>query len=1068
MPRKQPSIAKLSLPVLGGIQPRERLFRILDGQRSRSLVWIHGPPGSGKTSLAVSYIGARALSAAWYRIDVTDADAAGFFHFLGELGRLHWRVALPPLTPEHMLDLTSFARLQFRELFKSMPRGSLLVFDEYQEIPVDSRFHAAMRAACDEIPPELTVLVISRTKPHTEFLRMIVNGNAVAMDGETLKLTADEARELAVARGVKDQTTITSLHETSGGWPAGMALLLSSRIHGATPDLQSRRPTGDRELLFGYFAREVVAGLPSPVRDLLIRTSVASVFTADMARRISGNPNAHEVLEWLHQEQLFITRNEDAEAGYRYHALFREFLLTEARGSLTQGQYIRLLKETASALEETGWAEEAVMLYQEAHELSKSIRLIMEQAPRLLEQGRWQTVLLWIEGIPLELQTQVPWLAFWSGVAQLARNPSEARGALVEAFSTFNAHGDIMGQILSCAAIADSFFIDWSEFTGLDPWIDQLEILLESGFVFPDLETELKVLTSTLNATSYRKHESNLAMRCASRLSVLVSQTKDCNKEAGALVALAGYWVWAHQFVQLRHLKPRMVRRINDHAVTALNRFWLHFGIFLIEWYGNGELERAVDALDAGITNANRSGLSFFISGAQLLQLSVLAPEAPLEKVEALIDDIESVVGLQRPLDAARIEFAKAFLRLRRGDPAGALPHAQRALALAQTTGVRHVVFFVRLLTSRILIDLGHLDSVADELNAAKGALAPCLPTFREFDSDLIMACTCLRAGDIPSALDHAGKALRTAREISALNAILWVPHQIAPVLALALTHGIEVSQAALLVRTHRLTPLSPDVESWPWPIRIYSLGRFSVVTCKGPIQFNGKAQRMPLQLLKVIIALGGRDIAISRLCECLWPEVDGDFAERNFSITLHRLRKLLAVDEAILVSERKASVNDRLCWVDTWAFERNSTLILEQLEKNEWRGTDKELEERRDDILKVYGGDFLDREADEPWMFTMRKKLRSRLQRLVKSIAAKQETSRNLAGAIQTYQRGLERHPAEESFYRGIMAAYQTLGERSAVITAYQLCRDALIKHLGVTPSEETEALYRRAMREP
>lgn len=1068
MPRKQPAIAKLSVPKLRGIYPRLRLFEILDKSRSSPIIWIHGPPGAGKTTLAASYIEARALSAGWYRFDPTDADPAGFFYFLGQLGKSQWRVSLPNLTPEHLLDLSAFARRQFRALFSRMPSGSLLVFDEYQEIPVDSAFHAAMRAAWEEIPTGLTVLVISRSKPHPEFLRMIVNGNAVVIDGETLTLTGEEAYGLACARGLQEHDAIMLLHQTAGGWPAGMTLLLSGTAHGAKLSLQSGRENGDRTMLFGYFAQEVVSDLPSSVRDVLIQTSAAPEFTADMARRISRNPEVGKILEWLYSEQLFLTRSADADPSYRYHALFREFLLSQAKESLSRNQYLHLLTESASAMEDAGRSDEAIQLYQEAEDWGNAVRLITKQAPQLLDQGRWQTLLQWIEAIPMGLQTQSTWLRFWLGAAQLARNPMEAREILVQVFHSFEEKKDMLGQVLTCATIADSFFIDWNDFSELDPWIARLETMLDDKFSFPDPAIELKVLTSTLLAASYRKHGSALAMRSAAKLLLLISQTEDCNKEAGGLVALVGYFVWAHDFERLRQLKSRMLRRIDNHDVTALNKFLLQFGIFMVEWYGNGELDRAVGALDTAIQNASNGGLSFFIPGAKLLQLSILAPQAPLAQVQGLIDELESVISKQRPLDFARLEFAKAFYRLRSGDPSGALTYARSALSLAEMTGVRHVVFFIRLLTSRILIDLDRWDDVPDELSEGWKALDPCLPTFREFDTDLIMAYARLRAGDTDAALKLAGKALRTAREISARNTIIWVPHQITPVLELALNYGVEVDQVAILVRTHRLVAPSPDIENWPWPVRVYCLGRFSVVTAQSTIEFDGKAQKMPLQLLKAIIALGGRDVAISRIGECLWPEVEGDSAEQNFSITLHRLRKLLGSHQSIVVSERKVSLDDRFCWVDAWAFERNAAFVLRRLEDGGRPGADKELEKRGESVFKWYGGEFLEREADEPWMFSMRTRLRGKLQRVVTAIANNLENSRELGKAILMYQRGLERDPADESFYRGIMGAHQLLGERSEVVRTYQLCREALTKRFGVAPSPETEALYRLAMREP
>ena len=84
-------------------------------------------------------------------------------------------------------------------------------------------------------------------------------------------------------------------------------------------------------------------------------------------------------------------------------------------------------------------------------------------------------------------------------------------------------------------------------------------------------------------------------------------------------------------------------------------------------------------------------------------------------------------------------------------------------------------------------------------------------------------------------------------------------------------------------------------------PIRIFTLGRFSIAIDEHAVRASGKAKHRPLGLLKALIALGGRDVAFSRLCECLWPDSEGDLGARNLSITVHRLRSLL--DDAALRS---------------------------------------------------------------------------------------------------------------------------------------------------------------------
>src|SRR4029450_8246346 len=150
-------------------------------------------------------------------------------------------------------------------------------------------------------------------------------------------------------------------------------------------------------------------------------------------------------------------------------------------------------------------------------------------------------------------------------------------------------------------------------------------------------------------------------------------------------------------------------------------------------------------------------------------------------------------------------------------------------------------------------------------------------------------------------------------------------PTTMAGVCARALEAGIEPDYVRGLVQKRGLVPESPpvEVEAWPWPLKILTLGRFEVLRNDEPVRFARKVQRKPLALLKALIAFGGRGVREELVMDALWPDAEGDAARVALASALHRLRGLLAREQAILRQEGRLSLDSRLCWVDVWAVDR-------------------------------------------------------------------------------------------------------------------------------------------------
>lgn len=247
-------------------------------------------------------------------------------------------------------------------------------------------------------------------------------------------------------------------------------------------------------------------------------------------------------------------------------------------------------------------------------------------------------------------------------------------------------------------------------------------------------------------------------------------------------------------------------------------------------------------------------------------------------------------------------------------------------------------------------------------------------------------------------------------------------------------------------------------------PIRIHTFGRFNISLDGHPICSNGKAQQRPLALLKALAAKGGHDVCCGQLWECLWPDSDGDLGARNLTITLHRLRQLLGHNATVLCHDGKLSLNERLCWLDVWQFERlvNDGLHLAVPERT------RDWETSLRAALDLYSGHFLGLEAEESWMLAPRARWKIKFERAVNALYSYLEIEDRMDDAEDLCLQALELDPLNELSYRRLMGCYLKRGEISAVARIYGNCRDALAKGLSARPSEETDRLYRLAVGVP
>jgi len=1047
MPAQRPQLAKLTRPHLARAVARERLFARLDEERQRAhVICVVGPPGAGKTTLVASWLDAAGIKGIWYQVDAGDADLPTFFHYLGQAAVAFTRKRqqpLPALTPEYLHDVPGFARRFFRELFARLPKGSTLVLDNYQEVDAEQAFHQVVADAVGEVPLDMTLIAVSRRDPPDCYARLIANENVAMVHWEALKLTLDEAQAIGRRRGNLDVEQIRAVHARSDGWAAGFTLMLERQRHGESPSAGSA-PDSMRDV-FNYFAGQLFDRAEVDAQRLLLELSFLPRMSASAVRQLTGGDAALQVLDDLYRRHLFTDRRMTGEPVYQFHALLQAFLQHRALRVLSLPQQVALFLRAGQAAEQAGQAEEALPLYLRAGALDRAQLLILREAPRLIGQGRWRVVVDWIEALP-EVQVHSDrWLMHWLGTAWLGVDPPKARALLEQCHELAKRATDTLCRMQAAAGIIQTYMLEYARYRPIDPWIDVLLEQLDSRPDFPNVDAELRVQAALLIALTYRRPDHPHVESCAERVFHLVQGEAELNLRVLATAYLVVYGGIAGPFDIALRTRPLLERLLQQPGVTALTRGWGWFIVCLIHVLACDE-----QACGAEVTRIEaigvEEGLPAVVGLAAVLGCTQALGMGDAAAAEEWIRRLDQVTVPGHLYDMGSLASLKAHLALLRGDVAGAREPAAQAVAIFEEAGTHFHRFFTHVDKAWTL-----MDRPAEAEKEIAEALRLALETktqWCETEVRLTHAFLLLRQGDRAAAM----QSLRRAFEVQRLTECRWPFRFLRPratwVCTEALAADIEVDYVRDLVRRIRVDAPSIEVENWPWPIKVFTLGQFRLLIDDQPLSFSHKVPRKPIALLKAIVAMGVREVRAEKLMDALWPQESGDAAHEAFGQALLRLRRLLGTARAVHMAEGRVSLEESLVWTDVRAFEACAA-----------NGAADEAAHR---ALALYRGEFLADETDHPWTASLRERLRGKFLHMVSRAGMQLESAQQWDEALALYLRGLDADSLSESFYQGLMRCYAARGMHAEALSIYRRLRQQLSIVLGMQPSATSEALAR------
>ena len=672
--------SKLSVPPpRPGFVSRAGLIEKARGSGCR-VIGVTAPAGYGKSTLLVEWALAEDRPVLWVSFDRLDDDPALVLSLLASAYARAWSADAGLIADVSGAGVSVLGRAAPRlaSAFRASPVPFVVMLDDLHELRSPA-CHDVLSVVISGIPRGSQLVAASRfEQPHLPRLRAA--GDALEF------MAADLALDPAGAEQIFSQAHVSltrelavAMTERTEGWPAGLYL---AAVIAAANDGEPLTVSGDDRWVADYLYRESLLRLPESVQRFLRRTAVLDQLSAPLCEAVLAESGAQEQLRGLEASSLFLIPLDRRREWYRYHALFREFLLGELR-RVEPDAVMKLHLRAADWYESSGSPAMALEHLLNTAERARCVRLVAELLLPTYQVGRMSTAQRWLSALGDAAIAQYLPLAVLAGwIAVLTGQTTEAQrwAAIVDAasFDLVPADGSAsfgsaraMLRALMCAAGPEQMAADASFAVAQEPpwssWRDTaLCLCAEAHLLSGDVEQARAVFT-----------EASAAATAVNSPSVIVVS----ESELAVLAMDAGRWAEAAGRVEAA-LAVVDKARMQDYATSALAfaaaaRLARHRG----DMEGaNRELTRAMRA---------RPTLTFvfpYLAVRLRLQLArVYWAIADYSAARHLLREMDDIV-LQRPALGALGEEVSEFRRIvtsnAQGGPAGGSPLTPAELRL--------------------------------------------------------------------------------------------------------------------------------------------------------------------------------------------------------------------------------------------------------------------------------------------------------------------------------------------------------------------------------------------------
>lgn len=454
---------KLRPPVYAFAPVRTHLFDQLvgDGAR-RKITTIVAPPGYGKTVLLSELYRQfceQGIACSWIGLDDRDRASSNFLTLLENALAL---TSSEPARLEALPSTDDVDRVEtILQLFTQSERPHVIIVDNI-DFCQDPHIDRTLNALVFRSPSNIRFIISSASGPvpfDAGRARLEMNLRAITTSDLSFDRTATSALFATAGIPNVDDRIVDTIVARTEGWPA--AIRMMQLISETRDSLEQglKLLTGKETHLSDMLSRRLIKSFDPELVTFLYEIAELRHFSAELALAATGNPRAHFWVRYLVDRNIMIVPIGDRQSWFRFHTLFREFLISEANRLLPPDRRRTVHAKAAMWLSQRGDDQNALELAISAGERPLVTELLERTARSLMhDQGDTSAFISWIEradAIGADRGVQASFWYIWALIFERRYQKARAEIAGLKAARLDHDQGPLHREMCAKLALAE-------------------------------------------------------------------------------------------------------------------------------------------------------------------------------------------------------------------------------------------------------------------------------------------------------------------------------------------------------------------------------------------------------------------------------------------------------------------------------------------------------------------------------------------------------------------------------------------------------------------------------------